>query len=110
MTDPKTIYEALVTSGDLMADRVFDYRMLDDATKSILAQNTLMAKKAQNCSMAEAKDIALTSSTYRQHLGACAEAGRAAEKAKIRYYSQKTLSDHYRTAEATERAAMGRAT
>ena len=110
MKDPQDIYKALVTSGDEMAETGYNYRLLDDATKSILAQLTIQAKGLEQCSMAEAKDIALSANTYRDHLKACAEAHRMAERAKIRYYSQKTLSDHYRTQEATERAAAGRAT
>jgi hypothetical protein len=110
MKEPQDIFKALVISGDEMAETSYNYRLLDDASKSILAQNTLMARQAQNCSMAEAKDIALSSSSYREHLKSCAEASRIAEKAKIRYYATKSYSDHCRTAEATHRASMGRAT
>jgi len=109
MKDPKTIYESLITSGDKMAEAVYQYRILDDATKSILAQITIEAKQVVG-TMGEAKEVALCASVYRDHLLACAEASRIAERAKIRYYSQKTLSDLYRTQESTERAAMGRAT
>ena len=105
--EPVDIYKALITTGNEMADRAYEYRLLDDATKSILAQLTLEAKSQENCSMAEAKDIALSASRYREHRVACAEASRIAERAKIAYYSTKSYADHCRTAEATQRAAMG---
>ena len=106
--EPVDIYKALITTGNEMADRAYEYRLLDDATKSILAQLTLEAKSQEkSCSMAEAKDIALSASRYREHLVACAEASRIAERAKIAYYSTKSYADHCRTAEATQRAAMG---
>ena len=111
MKPPEEIFRALLESGNDMAEHQYNYRLLDDATKSILAQLTLDAKKLEGVgSMAEAKDIALSTSTYRDHLKACAEASRMAERAKIRYFSTKTYADHCRTAEATERASMGSAT
>lgn len=109
-SDPIDIYKSLVKAGDEMADSHYEYRLLDDATKSILAQITMECKKSVASSMAEASQIALSSSTYRDHLAATAEAHRITERAKIRYYAQRALSDHYRTAEATARAAAGRAT
>lgn len=110
MKPPEEIFRALLESGNDMAEQSYNYRLLDDATKSILAQLTLEAKAAEGVgSMAEAKDIALSASTYRDHLKACAEASRIAERAKIRYYSTKSYADHCRTAEASHRAAMGSA-
>jgi hypothetical protein len=110
MKDPETIYRILIETGNEMAEREHTYRLLGDATKSILAQLTIEAKNLENCSMSEAKEIALCAHTYRDHLTVTAEAARMAERAKILYFSSKTLSDLYRSQEATERAAMGRAT
>ena len=107
MKAPQDIFKALLESGNEMAEQQYNYRLLDDATKSILAQLTLEAKEAEGVnSQAEAQSIALCSSTYRDHLTSCAEASRMAERAKIRYYSTKSYADHCRTAEASERAAM----
>jgi len=108
--NPEEIYKVLLESGNAMADAEYTYRVLNDSTKSVLAQLSLGAKNSQGCSVAEANLIALTSSVYSDHLLATAEAARISERAKIRYYSSKTLSDLYRSQEASERAAMGRAT
>jgi hypothetical protein len=110
MKDPETIYRILIETGNEMAEREHTYRLLSDSTKSLLARFTLEAKNLENCSMAEAKEHALCSSVYRDHLTATSEAHRIAERAKILYFSSKTLSDLYRSQEATERASMGRAT
>ena len=110
MKDPEQIYRVLLESGNDMADAEHTYRLLSDSTKSLLAQLSLEAKGSEGCSVAEANLIALTASVYRDHLTATADASRIAERSKIRYYSSKTLSDLYRSKEATERASMPRAT
>ncbi len=107
MKNPQDIYKSLVTAGDQMAEDAYNYRLLDDSTKSILAQLTIEAKAVEGVtSMAEAKDIACSSSSYRDHLKACAEASREAERSKIRYFAARTYADHCRTAESSHRAAM----
>jgi hypothetical protein len=111
MIDPKTVYKSLVEAGNEMADRAYDYRLLDDATKSVLAQLTIDARGIPEVtSQAEALSIALTASIYRDHLSACAEASRIAERAKIAYFSTRSYADHCRTAEASSRAASGHGT
>jgi hypothetical protein len=109
MKPPEEIFRALLESGNDMADRSYEYRLLDDATKSVLAQITLEVHQAEGCSMSQAKEMALACSDYRNHLKASAEASRIAERAKIRYYSTKSYADHCRTAEASNRAAMSSA-
>jgi hypothetical protein len=111
MKNPIEIYQSMVKAGDEMADAEFQNRILNDSTKSVLAQLTIEARQVDGVSsQAEALSIALSASTYRDHIIACAEANRMAEKKKIRYYGQKTLSDLYRSEEASHRATMGRAT
>ena len=111
MKEPGDIYKALVTAGDQMASDAYEYRLLDDATKSILAQLTNEARAVEGVSsQAEALSIALSASTYRDHLKACAEASRTSERSKIRYFSTRTYADHCQTAEASHRAAMKSAT
>jgi hypothetical protein len=111
MKEPADIYRSLISTGNEMVDRAYDYRLLDDATKSVLAQLTIEAKQVEGVSsQAEALSIALTASTYRDHLKACAEASRIAERAKISYYSTRSYADHCRTAEASSRAASGHGT
>jgi hypothetical protein len=111
MKAPADIYKALVKAGDKMSDDGYTYRLLDDATKSVLAQLSIEAKQIEGVnSQAEALSIALTANVYRDHLKACAEAHRIAEKSKIAYYATRSYADHCRTAEASSRAAAGSAT
>jgi hypothetical protein len=111
MKEPRDVYIALVKAGEAMADNEYEYRLLNDATKSLLAQLTIEAKALEGVgSQAEAQSIALAANTYRDHLKACAEASRIAEKSKIAYYATRSYSDHVRTAEASHRAAMSNAT
>lgn len=107
---PADVYTSLVERGNDMAEAEFQHQQLDDITKSILAQLTLEAKEVDGVgSMAEAKEIALSASAYRDHLYAVAVAREKATKAKVRYYATKALFDAKRTVEATQRAAMGSA-
>jgi hypothetical protein len=109
--EPADVYKALVESGNDMCEQGYQYRLLDDATKSILAQLTIDARSIPEVtSQAEALSIALTASTYRDHLKACAEAHRLSERAKITYFSTRAYADHCRTAEASNRAASGHGT
>jgi hypothetical protein len=111
MKAPEDIYKALVLAGDKMANSEYEYRLLSDATKSILAQLSMDAKEVHGVnSQAEANNIALTAAVYRDHLAACALAHRIASKSKIAYYATRSYADHCRTAEASSRAAAGSAT
>jgi hypothetical protein len=111
MKEPKEVFQALMESGNDMCEQGYQYRLLDDATKSILAQLTIEARGVEGVtSQAEALSIALCTHTYRDHIAACAEAHRLSERSKIRYYSTKSYADHCRTKEASERAAMHSAT
>jgi hypothetical protein len=111
MKEPADIYRSLISTGNEMCDLAYQYRLLDDSTKSVLAQLTIDARSIPEVtSQAEALSIALTASVYRDHLKACAEAHRLSERAKITYYSTKAYADHCRTAEASHRAAGAAAT
>ena len=108
--DPNKVYQELRAAGMDWADKQATYRQLDDQSKSILAQITLEAKALPDVSsMAEAKDIALAASLYRDHLRAVAEALREALRAKVDYEARNSLFQARRTQEATERAALGAA-
>jgi hypothetical protein len=106
MIDPKQVYEKLTVAGNKMADSEYEYQVLSDASKSILATNTLLAKNLESCSMAEATQIALSADQYRDHLKAVAEAKRLFSRAQIHYYSVRSFCDHSRTQEASNRAAL----
>jgi hypothetical protein len=108
---PADVYKEFVKTGTAMADAKLTFRQLDDATKSLLAQLTLEAKALEGVnSMAEAKEIALSASTYRDHIKAVAIAENEYLRAKVRYEATQALFQAQRTMEATHRAAGGAAT
>jgi hypothetical protein len=105
LKNPQEIFRSLVKAGNEMAEANYQYKLLDDATKSILANLTVQTRTMHGIkSQAEAQSVALTASVYRDHLIACAEASRESERAKIMYYSTRSYADHCRTEAATERA------
>ena len=109
--NPNDVYRTFIETGNAMAEAQYGYRQLDDQTKSILAQNTMMAKDVDGVkSMSEAKEIALAAVSYRDHLGDVAKAQLVYLKAKVKYEACKALFDSQRTVEATERAANRSAT
>lgn len=109
--NPNEIYKALTERGYEMADTQCTYQQLDDQTKSLLAELTLSAKDVEGVnSMAEAKEIALASSRYRDHLSEVAEGRRTFTKAQVRYYATRSLFEAQRTVEASERVANRAAT
>jgi hypothetical protein len=108
---PADVYKTFVERGTAWADANLTWMQLDDQTKSILAAITIEAKGIEGVgSMAEASQIALSSSTYRDHLKDTALAKREALVAKVQYDAVQALFQAQRTVEATHRAAAGAAT
>jgi hypothetical protein len=109
--NPNDIYRALTEKGVEWADKNLTWQQLDDQSKSMLAAITIEARNVEGVtSMAEAGQIALSSSTYRDHLKNTALAKREALVAKVYYDGCKSLFDAQRTVEASHRAAGAAAT
>ena len=104
--NPNEIYQKLTEAGTAWANALGDAELLEGALKSQLAQLTVEAKALENCSMAEAKDLALMSSSYRDAQVAAIEARREANRCRVKYDSAKSWVDASRTYEATQRAAL----
>jgi hypothetical protein len=104
--NPNDIYRTFMETGTAKAEAYYKYQQLDGQTKSILAQITLEAKDLEDVkSMAEAKDIALAASMYRDHLREVAEARLAYDIAEVKWKATEALFQAQRTVEAFERAA-----
>lgn len=112
MTDliPADVYREFVQSGTDWADKLGAAELLESSLKSLKAQCTLEARRAESCSMAEAETIALSCSDYRDAATAAVKARTEANRARVRYDATKALFEARRTAEASERAAMRSAT
>jgi hypothetical protein len=104
--NPEAIYKNLVETGEKWANDKFIWQQLDDQTKSILAAISIEAKNLEECSMAEANSIALSTSTYRDHLKDVAVAHRSMLVSKVQYDSRNALWECQRSVESTSRAAM----
>ncbi len=108
--NPNKIYQSLIETGSDWADKQAAHELLDGALKPLLAKLAIEAKETEKCSMAEAKEIALCASSYRDMLSDAIGAKQAAIKAKVRYDATKSLFEAQRSVMATERIANQAAT
>jgi hypothetical protein len=108
--EPDKIYRSLVDRGSDWCDKHAAAELLESALKSLQAQLTIEAKGVESCSMAESKELALSSNTYRDAAVASIKARQEANRAKVVYDSTKILFDAQRTVEASHRAAAKAAT
>jgi hypothetical protein len=103
---PGDVYREWVKSGDDWADKLGAAELLEHSLKSLRAQITVNAKHTEGCSMAEAEQIALSCSDYRDACQGAVEARREANRARVRYDATKALFEARRTEAATERATL----
>ena len=101
---PEDVYKELVMRGEEWADTKSAYDLLHDLIKVVKAEVFLSFKGENTISGAEQK--AYASPEYREAITNSAEAGRKANRARVRYDAAKSLFDARRTAEASHRAAM----
>lgn len=103
--NPRELYDRVITTGEDWADKKAAYDLLDDSTKSVLAQLT-GDRLPQEKSYAAAEGQARASSAFREHLAAVAAARRAFLVAQVRYDGAKMFVDLRRTQESNRRAEM----
>ena len=103
--DPEKVYRGLMQAGENWADKLGAAELKESALKSLLAHLTIDAKQVEKCSDSSAKDIALSSNTYRDAAIDAIEARREANRAKVGYASAQALFEAQRSAEASARAA-----
>jgi hypothetical protein len=103
---PADVYREFINRGSEWADKHGAAELLEGSLKSLKAQYTLEAKRAEGCSMAEAEVIALSMGQYRDAMADSVQARTEANRARVRYDATKALFEAQRTAEASERAAM----
>lgn len=107
---PSDVYKSFLEAGNDWADKHGAAELLEHTLKSLRAALTLQAKDEDNCSMAQATEMALASISYREACAKAVEAKTAANRAKVRYEAVKALFEANRSANATEREAMRSAT
>jgi hypothetical protein len=108
---PADVYREFVTTGSAWAEAHCTASQLEDQLKPLLSSLTIQAKQVHGVkSMAEAKEIAQSSSLYRDSITAANDARKESNLCKVRYDATRSLFDAQRTVEATQRAAAGAST
>lgn len=105
--DPDQIYKAVTDAGEEWADKKSAYELLDDMTKTVIADLTTDIKTGHKCSNTEAETRGYAHPKYKEHLTALASARRAWLLAEVRYKGLQMLSELRRSEESTRRAEMG---
>lgn len=103
--DPDKTYLAVTKAGDEWADKKAAYELLDDLTKTMLAEITSDYIPDES-SRAAAEMRALASKRYKEHLAAVAAARREFLRAQVSYEGAKMLAGLRQTQESTRRAEM----
>ena len=104
--DAEAIYRKVQEAGESWADLKATYEMLDDLTKTVLADLSTDIKTGHKCNNAEAETRAYAHERYKEHLSRLATARREWLRSEVRYKSAVMLADLRRSEESTERAKM----
>lgn len=95
------IYASLIREGEAWADAEAAASLLEETRRTVLAK---CMNEAASPSIAGKEMLALASDEYKRHLEGMVRARTAANKARVRYDSAKTLAELRRSEEATRRA------
>lgn len=107
MIDPEEIHANLRARADKWADCDAAYQLLEDVTKTVLAECEIDAKVDEaNTTQAALERAGRVAGKYRDHLSALAASRRAANRAKVSYETYKAYVELLRTKAANERAEM----
>jgi len=100
---PEIIKEELDQASDDMAEKQYQYKILDEHKKIITEMLTLNYKLEKNCSMTEAKSYALSDEKYKTHIDGLLEAEKIYTKAKSNYANLLATLEYMRSWIATQR-------
>lgn len=101
--DPLKIYNKLVEIGSEWADKKAAFQILDDMTKTILAERI---SEMEGGSMAERTEKAKADKMYTAHLRGLGEARREYLMAEVKWKSAQMYADAKRTEQSTKRAEL----
>ena len=107
MIDPDKIYAVVEKCGLDWADKKAAFEMLDDLTKTVLADITTDTMTGHKCSKSEAETRAYANTRYKEHLTRLAAARREWLTAEVKWKSAVMLADLRRSEESSRRAEMG---
>lgn len=106
MIDPDKIFHAVEKSGLEWADKKAAFELLDDMTKTVLADLTTATMAGYKCSKGEAETRAYANERYKAHLTSLASARKEWLTAEVRWKSAVMLADLRRSEESSRRAEM----
>lgn len=101
--DAEQIYDKLVKAGETWADAEAAADLLEQTKRSVLAK---LMNECATPSIGGKEMIALADPSYIEFVTGMVAARKAANKAKVRYDSAKTLSELRRSEESTRRAEL----
>ena len=103
--DADAIFAKIMEAGVEWADKKAAFQMLDDMTATILAD--VVTDFYSSCSSkAEAKERALASRIYKDHMALVSGARREWLLAEVRYKGMQLLAELRRSEESTRRSEM----
>ncbi len=102
--EPEKIYERLTKAGTEWCDCDHAASLLEETTKTVLAECLLRYKEGRGVS--EAEQMARCDKQYKDHIKLAVDARRESNKARVRYDSAKMWFEALRTKAATLRMEM----
>jgi|TARA_B110000503_G_scaffold103366_1_gene154350 hypothetical protein len=100
------IKNELDTLSEVLAEKVYQYRLLEENKKILLSQLTVEEQAKNNCSVAQAEKIAMSSEKYKLHIQAYCVAEQQYSKAKFDYANMNSYIDYLRTYISAQKSLM----
>jgi hypothetical protein len=93
-------------SDKVLAEKVYQYRLLEENKKILLSQLTVEEQAKNNCYVAQAEKIAMSSEKYKLHIQAYCVAEQQYSKAKFDYANMNSYIDYLRTYISAQKSLM----
>jgi hypothetical protein len=100
------IKEQLDTLSEVLAEKVYQFRLLEENKKILLSKITISEQAKNNCSIAQAEKIAMSSEEYKTHIHAYCVAEQQYSKAKFDYANMNSYIDYLRTYISAQKSLM----
>ena len=83
--------------SEVLAEKVYQFKLLEENKKILLSKITISEQAKNNCSIAQAEKIAMSSEEYKTHIHAYCVAEQQYSKAKFDYANMNSYIDYLRT-------------
>ena len=92
--------------SEVLSEKVYQYRLLEENKKILLSQLTVEEQSKNNCSVAQAEKVAMSSDKYKQHIKGYCVAEQEYSKAKFNYANMNSYIDYLRTYISAQKSLM----